>query len=62
MADNKKLQDLARNDPDGFETYYKKNVDKKADGATIAAKQSFYKNLDLSSTNSGTAYTPTDPK
>jgi hypothetical protein len=58
MADNKRLQDLARNDPNGFEEYYKKNVDSKADGPTIAAKQSYYKNLDLSSTNTTTTPLP----
>jgi hypothetical protein len=52
-ADNKKLQDLARNDQDGFQKYYLENVDSKASGQTIAAKQSYYKNLDL---------TPTVPK
>ena len=56
MADDKKLQDLAKNNPNEFEKYYKLNVDSRADGATIAAKQSYYKNLDLSSTN------PTLPK
>jgi hypothetical protein len=60
MADDKKLQDLARNDSNGFEEYYKKNVNSKADGATIAAKQSYYKNLDLSSTSTTT--NPTLPK
>jgi hypothetical protein len=49
MADDKKLQDLARNNPDKFEEYYKKNVNPKADGVTIAQKQKYYKHIDLSS-------------
>jgi hypothetical protein len=52
-ADNKRLQDLARNNPDGFEKYYRENVDANASPETIAAKQSYYKNVDL---------TPTAPK
>jgi hypothetical protein len=47
-ADNKKLQQLARTDPDGFETYYRQNVDRNASGATIAAKQSYWRSVDLS--------------
>ena len=53
MADDRKLQDLARNNPNKFEEYYKQNVDKNANGATIAGKQSYYKNLDLSKVRSG---------
>lgn len=52
MADDRKLQDLARNNPNKFEEYYKQNVDKNANGATIAGKQSYYKNLDLSKVRS----------
>lgn len=54
MADDKKLQQLARTDPNGFEKYYRDNVDRNADGATIASKQSYYKNVDLSSTSNTT--------
>ena len=62
MTDDKKLQDLARNDTNGFEEYYKKNVNSKADGATIAAKQAYYKELDLSSTSTTSTTNPTKPK
>ena len=60
MADDKKLQDLARNNPNKFEEYYKQNVDKNASGATIAGKQSYYKNLDLSSSTSSGASSASD--
>lgn len=62
MADDKRLQDLARNDTNGFEEYYKKNVNSKADGATIAAKQAYYKNLDLSSISTTSSTNPLTPK
>ena len=62
MTDDKKLQDLARNDTNGFEEYYKLNVDSRADGATIAAKQAYYKELDLSSTSTTSTTNPTKPK
>jgi hypothetical protein len=54
MADDKKLQQLARTDPNGFEKYYRNNVDRNADGATIASKQSYYRNVDLSSISNTT--------
>lgn len=55
MADNKKLQQLARNDPDGFETYYRSNVDRNASPATIAAKQGYWKSVDLSTLSSSSS-------
>ena len=53
-GNSKTLKDLAQRDPDGFEKYYLKNVDSKADGATIAGKQKYWKNVDLSTVSEST--------
>jgi hypothetical protein len=55
MADDRKLQDLARNDPNKFEEYYRKNIDKNAKPEIIAAKQKYYKEIDLSKVNSSSS-------